>query len=95
MSWMRFSHGLRLDPIAEGSPEALEVLLPDLGAAAASLMPVAARAIDARGTSLAGSVRSEEAIRHGVAYLVELVATAQRGAGFSNDRGAAMRADPP
>jgi hypothetical protein len=38
MSWTRFSHGLRLDPIAKGSPEALVVLLPDLGAAAASLM---------------------------------------------------------
>jgi predicted esterase len=45
-----------------------------------------ARGIDARGTSLAGSVRSKEAIRHGGAYLVELVATAQRGDGFHNDR---------
>jgi hypothetical protein len=23
MTWMQFSHGLRLDPIAKGSPEAL------------------------------------------------------------------------
>lgn len=192
MTWMRFSHGLRLDPIAKGSPEALVVLLPDLGAAAA-MLPIAARwattvpttafvlldggeplaelvlseqlrsfrldaselvlagfgnggtlalhillrrgwrcagilafsarlprlpcrilrtdikvrliecvdeghlahgslrdavaslmarGIDARGTLLAGSVLSEAAIRHGGAYLVELVASAQRGAGI-------------
>jgi hypothetical protein len=197
MTWMRFSHGLRLDPVAKGSPEALVVLLPDLGAAAA-MLPVAARwattvpttafialdggepldelvlseqlrsfrldatrlvlagfgnggtlalhmlfhqgwrcagilafsaqlprlprrilttdikvrliecaddghlahgslrdavaslmarGIDARGTSLPGSVLSEAAIRHGGAYLVELIATAQRGAGFRIDRG--------
>jgi predicted esterase len=35
------------------------------------------RGIDARGVLLAGSVFSDEAIRHGAAYLVELVATAQ------------------
>lgn len=37
-----------------------------------------ARGMDTRGVSLAGSVFSDEAIRHGGAYLVELVATAQR-----------------
>jgi predicted esterase len=43
MSWIRFSHGFRLDPIAGGSPEALVVLLHDVGAGAATLAPVAAR----------------------------------------------------
>jgi predicted esterase len=37
-----------------------------------------ARGIDARGVSLTGSVLSDEVIRHGGSYLVELVATAQR-----------------
>src|SRR5260370_26555967 len=43
MTWTRFSHGLRLDPIAGGAPEALVVLLQDLGAGAATLTLVAAR----------------------------------------------------
>jgi predicted esterase len=43
MTWMRFSHGYRLDPVAEGSPEALVVLLHDLGDSAGMLAPVAAR----------------------------------------------------
>jgi pimeloyl-ACP methyl ester carboxylesterase len=34
--------------------------------------------VDARGVLLAGSILSDEVIRHGGAYLVELVATAQR-----------------
>jgi hypothetical protein len=38
-----------------------------------------ARGIDARGVLLSGSALSDQAIRHGTAYLVELVATAQRG----------------
>lgn len=37
------------------------------------------RGIDARGVVLSGSPLSDEAVRHGGAYLVELVATAQRG----------------
>jgi dienelactone hydrolase len=37
------------------------------------------RVVDARGVLLSGSPLSDEAIRHGGAYLVELVATAQRG----------------
>jgi hypothetical protein len=41
-----------------------------------------ARGIDTRGVLLSGSGLSQEAIRHGGAYLVELVATAQRGARF-------------
>jgi dienelactone hydrolase len=197
MGWIRFSHGLRLGPSAKGPPEALVVLLPDLGTATAMLMPVAsrwattvpttafvvldskeasvepllseqlrnfqldanrlvmvgfgyggtlalhmllrqgwnwagvlafsarltrlpgrilrtdikvrlvecvddrhadhaslrdvvasltARGIDVRGTSLPGSFLSAAAIRHGGAYLVELVATAQRGAGFRADQ---------
>jgi predicted esterase len=47
---------------------------------------LAARGIDARGVMLVGSVLSEEAIRHGGAYLVELVATAQRGDRLRHDR---------
>jgi pimeloyl-ACP methyl ester carboxylesterase len=43
MTWVQFSHGLRLDPIAKGSPEALVVLLHDVGDSAATLIPVAAR----------------------------------------------------
>jgi len=42
--------------------------------------------IDARGVSLAGSALSDEAIRHGGAYLVELVATAQRSDRFRINR---------
>lgn len=44
------------------------------------------RGIDARGVLLAGSVFSDAAIRHGGAYLVELVATAQRGGHFQSKR---------
>jgi predicted esterase len=43
MTWMRFSHGLRLDSVAKRSPEALVVLLPDVGNSAATLSPIAAR----------------------------------------------------
>ena len=39
-----------------------------------------ARGIDTRGVLLGGSASSDETIRHGGAYLVELVATAQHGA---------------
>ncbi len=42
MSWVQFSHGLRLGPVAKGSPEALVVLLNDVGDCAATLTPVAA-----------------------------------------------------
>ena len=45
-----------------------------------------ARGIDARGVLLSGSPLSDEAIRHGGAYLVELVATAQRGDRFHVER---------
>jgi predicted esterase len=38
-----------------------------------------ARGIDTRGVLLDGSALSDQALRHGAAYLVELVATAQRG----------------
>jgi len=41
-----------------------------------------ARGLDTRGVVLAGSPMSDEAIRHGGAYLVELVATAQRAKRF-------------
>ena len=43
---------------------------------------LAGRGIDTRGIALAGPALSDEAIRHGAAYLVELVATAQRGNRF-------------
>lgn len=45
-----------------------------------------ARGIDARGVLLSGSPLSNEAIRHGGAYLVELVATALRGDRFHVER---------
>jgi phospholipase/carboxylesterase len=43
MPWTQFPHGFQLDPIAKGPPEALVVLLHDLGASAATLTSVAAR----------------------------------------------------
>jgi predicted esterase len=43
MTWTQFPHGLRLEPIAKGSPEALVVLLHDVGDSAATLTPIAAR----------------------------------------------------
>jgi pimeloyl-ACP methyl ester carboxylesterase len=45
-----------------------------------------ARGIDTRGVLLSGSSLSDEIIRHGGAYLAELVATAQRGDGFNVGR---------
>jgi pimeloyl-ACP methyl ester carboxylesterase len=47
---------------------------------------LAARGVDARGVVLVGSPLSDEIIRHAGAYLVELVATAQRGDRFHVDR---------
>jgi hypothetical protein len=44
------------------------------------------RGIDTRGVQLSGSPLSDEAIRHGGAYLVELVATAQRGDRYQAQR---------
>ena len=41
---------------------------------------LARRGVDARGATVSGSALSDEAIRHAGAYLVELVANAQRGA---------------
>jgi predicted esterase len=43
MSWIRFSDGFRLNPIAGGSPEALVVILHDLGASAPVLTSIVAR----------------------------------------------------
>jgi predicted esterase len=45
-----------------------------------------ASGLDARAALVEGSLLSDEAIRHGCAYLVELVATAQRGDRFHNRR---------
>ncbi len=42
MAWIRYSDGLLLDPIIEGPPEALVVLLHDSGDVAKTLSPVAA-----------------------------------------------------
>jgi pimeloyl-ACP methyl ester carboxylesterase len=56
--------------------------------------PLSACGIDARAVLLAGSALSDEAVRHGGAYLVELVATAQRGDLFHVDRRAAMGVVP-
>jgi predicted esterase len=47
---------------------------------------LSARGIDTRGVLLSGAPLSEETIRHGGAYLVELVATAQRGDRFHVSR---------
>ena len=43
MSWVQFPDGLRFDPVAKRSPEALVVLLHDVGASAATLVPIAER----------------------------------------------------
>ena len=51
----------------------------DHGSLRDTVAALAGRGIDTRGIALAGSALSDEAIRHGTAYLVELVATAQRG----------------
>jgi predicted esterase len=48
----------------------------------ADVASLTARGIDARGVLLAGSAVSDEAIRYGGAYLVELIATAQRSDRF-------------
>jgi predicted esterase len=45
-----------------------------------------ARGIDARGAVLAAPPLSDDAVRHGAAYLAELVATAQRGDRIRTDR---------
>jgi len=51
-----------------------------------SVASLTARGIDARGVLLVGSILSDETIRHGGAYLVELVGTAQRGNRLRLDR---------
>jgi predicted esterase len=56
------------------------------GSLRADVALLTARGIDTRGVLLAGSALSDEAIRHGGAYLVELVATAQRGNRFHVER---------
>jgi pimeloyl-ACP methyl ester carboxylesterase len=43
MSWVQFSDGFRLDPVERQPPEALVVLLHDVGGSAAALSPIAAR----------------------------------------------------
>jgi phospholipase/carboxylesterase len=47
-----------------------------------AIAALAARGIDARGVLLSGAILSDEAVRHGGAYLAELIATAQRGDQF-------------
>jgi phospholipase/carboxylesterase len=51
-----------------------------------SVASLTTRGIDARGVLLVGSVLSDETIRHGGAYLVELVGTAQGGERFRAGR---------
>ena len=68
---LRIDHKVRLIECVGDRPTAhsnLRELVAQLGA----------RGIDTRGVLLAGSMLSEPAIRHGGAYLVELVASAQR-----------------
>ena len=43
MTWMQLAHGLRLDPVAKGSPEAPVARLHDAADSAATLSPFAAR----------------------------------------------------
>jgi predicted esterase len=43
LTWRQFPHGFRLDPILEGPPDALVVILPDAGSAAVTLYPVVVR----------------------------------------------------
>src|SRR5436305_1052443 len=43
MTWVRFSQGLRLSPVVGESPEALVVLLHDLGETAGTLTPIETR----------------------------------------------------
>jgi dienelactone hydrolase len=57
----------------------------DPGSLRDDVASLTARGIDARGVVLSSSPLSDEAIRHGGAYLVELVATAQRGDRFHVD----------
>ncbi|MET1029111.1 MAG: hypothetical protein ABWY00_18220, partial [Dongiaceae bacterium] len=56
-----------------------------------TVMSLVSRGVDARGVVLSGpmlpgAILSEEAIRHGGAYLVELVATAQRTHHFHHEQ---------
>ena len=48
--------------------------------------PIVERGIDTRGVLLMGSALSDETVRHGGAYLVELVASAQRRGRFHVDQ---------
>jgi len=57
---------------ADANPDGLQTMIARLSA----------RGIDARGSALKESPLSDEAIRVGTSYLVELVATAQRGNRF-------------
>jgi predicted esterase len=89
MTWMRFSDGYRLDPAVEGSPEALVVLLPDLGAAAGMLAPVAARwAIAVPATAFLTLDTIDPVSR-------ELPADTARELDRNGTRGGAERATPP
>ncbi len=47
MGWVQFTDGFRLDPVAKRSPEALVVLLHNVGASAATLAPIAPRSAPA------------------------------------------------
>jgi predicted esterase len=51
MTWKQFSPGFRVNPIVNGPPEALVVLLHDLGATSARLTPIVARWATAMPTS--------------------------------------------
>jgi predicted esterase len=58
----------------------------DYGSLHGETASLIARGIDTRGVLLGGSIQSDEAVRHGGAYLVELVAHAQRNGGFHIDQ---------
>ena len=73
------NHKIRLIACSDDGPV-------DHGSLRDAVAALAGRGIDTRGIALAGPALSDEAIRHGAAYLVELVATAQRSDRFRVDR---------
>jgi pimeloyl-ACP methyl ester carboxylesterase len=70
---MRIDQKIRLIQCASGEQGGFAGLRDEVAS-------LAQRGVDARGAAVTGSALSDEAVRHAGAYLVELVANAQRGA---------------
>jgi hypothetical protein len=70
---MRINQKIRLIQCASGEQGGFSGLRDEVAS-------LAQRGVDARGAAVTGSALSDEAVRHAGAYLVELVANAQRGA---------------